>query len=124
MTKITSSRLAEVFRLLGQNKIDTAPSGFIHKKEKKNSTSSVCKHDPEVLKVKLINRLAKLSKDTDTFEYNAAQIMVEEVLLWEFGDEILTVSAYKSVKDSLVDTLLNTPRLHSNLQASYKNLLK
>lgn len=126
MSKITTSRITEVFKLLGQSKTNNVPVSSGPKSDaKKLSTSHLSrKHDPELLKVKLISRLTKLTSNTETFEYDATQVMIEEILVWEFGDKILAVSEYKLVKDSLVGTLLNTPILHNNLQATFKNLLK
>lgn len=125
MTKITASRLTEVFKLLGQPKVNSTSVSSTSKMTKKSLPTGKLsrKHDPELLKTKLIERINKLSVDSDYFELHATQVMVEEILVWEFGDKILAVSEYKLVKDSLVNTLLNTPRLHSNLQVTFKNLL-
>ncbi len=86
MSKIDSTRLSQVLAALAKPKERVTSSAA-------NNTSAAKvkkgEKDLEVLRVNLQSRLRDLKKSTEDFQEAAPVITVQEILRWEFGENIL-----------------------------------
>ncbi|WP_143873862.1 hypothetical protein [Catenovulum sediminis] len=127
MTNISSTRLNEVFRALSQSK--TSSSNLNHSKKigksvTNEATVSGGKRLISTLKQQLINRLSVLDEHSEKYQVNATTVLVEEVLAWEFGLQIVNVPNYGELKQNMVSSFLKHPEMSKQLAEMFTQLVK
>ncbi len=115
MSKIDTSRISSIFRTL-------SPTHAQKRNDRSDSASTKDvneRKDAEVLRAKLIDRVRALDKTSDDFVAHAKEATIREILVWEFGDEILNHPSFKQIASSI--TLLMSE--DSTLNASFDELI-
>lgn len=107
MNPIDPARIASIFRTLtNDGKVST---------DRKNNTASelsdagsskkIQPHNKNILRQRLQNRLKKLQAESGDFSELAPEITIKEVLIWEFGDNILNHPEFSSIAKKVVKTI-------------------
>lgn len=98
MTRIDSARIVHILSLLASGSAGRAQS-----RRKAQCPSSVAaanvaaRRDLGVLRSRLRARLRRLRQESDRFDLLAPEVAVREVLIWEFGEEVLNHSEFNKV---------------------------
>ncbi|WP_024616445.1 hypothetical protein [Pseudomonas kilonensis] len=108
MSKIDSTRLSQVLAALAKPKERVTSSAA-------NNTSAAKvkkgEKDLEVLRVNLQSRLRDLKKNTEDFHEAAPVITVQEILRWEFGENILEHPEFGNISKKVAETMLENQDL-------------
>ncbi len=123
MSRIDRVRLAEIFRTLSSTSKPATKSDHGHDEKSvhfKKDDSGVSRESQ--LKANIKNRLAKLRNEADNFEQEAPLAAVEEVLLWEFGSEILSDPDFKHISEKVSQSIVNAPELNKHLLVMFQEL--
>lgn len=112
MSKIDQSRFSAIFKGLASTgtsnsanikfdnkKVATTPALLINKAEKKSL---------EELKKKIGDKLVKLKLQDDSYRERAPQVVVIEILLWEFGEEFLNSPSFKYLSQEIAKQIATT----------------
>lgn len=94
MPQIDPTRLSRIFTAL------TQPRQQVEVSNKQQVIESVggqknTRKDAAVLRANVKSRLLRLRNSTEDFDAAAPRILVQEILRWEFGDDILEHSAFE-----------------------------
>ncbi|WP_431495053.1 hypothetical protein [Pseudomonas brassicacearum] len=108
MSKIDSTRLSQVLAALAKPKERVTSSAA-------NNTSAAKvkkgEKDLEVLRVNLQSRLRDLKKNKEDFHEAAPVITVQEILRWEFGENILEHPEFGNISKKVAETMLENQEL-------------
>ncbi len=118
MPKITPIYLAEIFRTLSSSskEVNLPPEA----KGSKNARGArTTKKNASSLKSKLADTLKSVKETSDTFDEEAPLIAIQEVILWEFGEESINDPDFRQVTESITDSIMADP----NLKAQMSNLI-
>lgn len=121
MTRIDSTRLSELFRTLGTNK-RVSPEESQTPQKAINKDKLAPKRDKNVLKAHLSRRLKALKENSDRFEQEAPLVAIQEIMIWEFGDQFLNHPEFKHITQSIIATIEGSPRLSNHMQSMVENL--
>ena len=55
----------------------------------KGKAATAPRPDIKELERQVINRIGKINPDADDYKHRSIRVLVESILVWEFGDEIL-----------------------------------
>ncbi|BBH33909.1 hypothetical protein [Pseudomonas sp. St290] len=108
MSKIDSTRLSQVLAALAK------PKERVNSSAANNANAAKVKKgekDLEVLRVHLQNRLRDLKKGTEDFHDAAPVITVQEILRWEFGENILEHPEFGNISKKVAETMLENQEL-------------
>lgn len=125
MTNIDPTRLTAIFRALSATETNKSQSTESNPEKKKASaTKSISieekpKRDKENLKKALSIRLKKLKKEDAEFHKKAPLVTIKEILLWEFGEELINHPDFNYISQIIVE------QVHTNeaLQDYLENLI-
>lgn len=120
MSRIDASRIASVFRLLSTGKSGPAAIKDPGSQSTSAATTNVVtnsKRDPEVLRQRLRQRLMRLKQDNADFLSLAPEITIREVLIWEFGDTVLSHPDFNQVANSVSSSMQANSEVRHQLQA-------
>lgn len=128
MTNIDPSRLAAIFRGLSstesqKNTVENKKAIDQNNKDKVASIDlkSGPQRDKENLKKNIYTRLTKLkAQDATTYREKAPAIVIKEILLWEFGDNLLQHPEFNYFSQ----TIINQVKGHSELEAYLSKLIE
>ncbi len=81
------------------------------------------RRDPQELKSRLREKLQRLSQESSDFTRIAPRVTVNEILLWEFGDDVLNHPEFKRIVQSLVDTIEARDDLSNHMTKLVDSLL-
>lgn len=115
MSRIEPSRISQILASLvsAQSKAET--SGRRHRTD--GAKAGKARRDISVLRVGLTTRLQQLRQiSPEDFESAAPSVLIQEVLLWEFGSEIVEHDAFKRVVSAISDTLQASPEARDLLR--------
>lgn len=118
MTRIDPNRIADVFRLLSLDKPATAAKARRAESQperKTNAVEAVPARDPETLRERLRARLSRLKREAPDFETLAPEVTVREILIWEFGEEILNHPDFQQVASSVAETMQASNKVQHQL---------
>ena len=123
MSRIDPTRLTEIFRTLS-----SPASAQSHKTKKQESDKDATKAKPAgvrdlaVLKARMQQRLKKLKAESKNFENEATIVAVQEILLWEFGPDILNHSSFKHITLKICGAIGSSTHLNEKLEQMLKQL--
>ena len=115
MSEIRPSHLTAIFRSLNSN---------LNKTDQPNKNKPPIGKTPppvkkvrnkEVLGAKIRERLGRLSKDDENFKKNASVIAIQEIILWEFGEDVLNHSDYKHIVSTIIKNIQDSKDLQHHL---------
>ncbi len=115
MPEISPIRLAEIFRSLSSTtkRTEKKKSRKSHEPEPNRSPEPV--RDKTVLKEKLIKRLEKLDRDKSDYIEDASLITIQEIIIWEFGNEILNHPEFKIISSTIANNIVKSPELNEHM---------
>jgi hypothetical protein len=127
MTNIDPSRLAAIFR--GLSSTESQKTTVENKKTIDSTTKdkvasidlkSSPQRDKETLKKNIYLRLTKLkNQDPSKFKEKAPAIVIKEILIWEFGDNLLNHPEFNYFSQ----TIINQVKGHNELEAYLSKLI-
>lgn len=124
MNRIDPSRIAGIFRTLATDSGKPAASGKkteSHTQSKQlDSTKEIKSHDENVLRQRLHKRLKRLYTEADNFLDLAPEVTIKEVLIWEFGDNILDHPEFNAIAKKVTQTV----QMSENTSLHLKNLIQ
>ena len=121
MTQIDPARISRIFRTLSTS-AGSASAQAGSTRAHPESQSAAEGRSPAILKSRIQSRLATL--DNHEIGRSGPTITVQEVLRWEFGDEILDNTGFASVTDKVVSAMLQDPELSAALKRLVAQLAK
>ena len=127
MNRIDPSRIAEIFRTLASERsepVKHAKSDTGQSTKTANTTQNVKNHDEEVLRQRLRKRLKRLSEEDSEFSALAPEVTVKEVLIWEFGDNILNHPEFNHIANKITKTMLMNENVSIHLQKLIRQILE
>lgn len=74
------------------------------------------KRDPAQLRARLRNRLGEMKRQPAQFAESAPVVTIQEILCWEFGQEILEHPDFHRIANAVTDSLLEDQRLALSMQ--------
>jgi len=80
-----------------------------------HTSGSAAKAEPEKIKRKIGDRIKALSVE-DRCGPKAAQIFVEVVMTWEFGENLLHDPAFTELSRDVVKSMTDNPKIWSKLK--------
>lgn len=113
MSRIEASRLAQIMASLASTarKPEARPGGSSHR------ASSTSARDVATLKSNLRSRLGKLRKSSsEDFEAAAPVVLIQEILLWEFGSQIAEHSSFIKASQAISEALQASPDSDQSLK--------
>ena len=113
MSQIDPASISRILRTLsapGSSVESKAHTGVAAFKEK----GAPARSSPAVLKSRIQNRLASL--DEEERRHVGPLITVQEVLRWEFGDEVLDSTGFASVTEKVAGAMLEDAQLAAAMQ--------
>lgn len=127
MTRIDPSRIAEIFRTLASERsepVKHAKSDTGQSTKTANVTQKVKNHDEDVLRQRLRKRLKRLSEEDGDFSALAPEVTVKEVLIWEFGDNILNHPEFNHISHKITQAMLMNENISLHLQKLIRQMLE
>lgn len=124
MSKISSSRIVEVFKTLSATatKAPASPPNSLPKKGSRKKLLDL--HSEAALKDALRKRLSQLKASSENFEKEAPLVTIHEVMLWEFGDEILNHPSYKEISLAVTEQLTANETMKKHMANMIESILK
>ena len=123
MTKITNANLNNVFRTLNQfRKEDVVPRKISPNNHPNIQDSASTARSNKVLKSKIRQRLLDLDDKSDEYFRNATVVTVEEILVWEFGEKVLSSANYPNLKKSMIAALVELDDFQAQLSEFFKQI--
>lgn len=125
MTRIDPARLTEIFRTLSS---PTSQQAAQSKKPKaraaseSDSSRSGAVRDMGELKSRMRQRLLRLKKESRNFEGEAPVVAIQEVLLWEFGEEIINHADFRHVTLNICEAIESSDALRAKMQQMFRDL--
>lgn len=118
MSRIDPARLSRILASLAK------PGTRVDASNKQGATNSSGKirngrKDPAVLRASLKERLVRLRRSSEDFDSAAPVILVQEILLWEFGRDIVEHVSFEQAVKSIADAML----ADRNAEAAISRLL-
>lgn len=127
MTSIDPTRLTEIFKTLAASRsqrVSRKLSAESNDTPIKETSSHGGQRDKNKLREQLKSRLTKLKQESTSFEDEAPLVTINEVLLWEFGDNILDHPDFKYIAETVCDTIDTNPSLNNSMKSLIRELLR
>ncbi|WP_185232965.1 hypothetical protein [Teredinibacter franksiae] len=115
MIKIGSEQITSLLRSLALSEASTVSPAANSVKPKATQPVSRAKRDPAVLKDNIAKRLKRLRAEGEDLTESAPTVTVQEILLWEFGEEILNHAEFKPVVDAIVNVISKNDQTKQHL---------
>lgn len=119
MTRIDPLRIAQIFRSLAtesREQVQQNPSEAHHKSLAPYSDKEPKRHDKEVLRQRLRQRLQRLSQEDIDFSKVAPDVTIKEVLIWEFGEEIMSHPEFNLLASKVTRAMQDHEKVALQLQ--------
>ena len=92
----------------------------LEKKDRGNTNnSSDAKHlerpTINVLEKRVVERLGKLDEKNDEYPKQAAQVIIESILTWEFGDTVLHDPEFETLVANVINNMKSSGKLSAML---------
>lgn len=112
MSRIDPARFSRILASLASPKGKASASIQVESSEQ---LSKKARKDISVLRTSLKKRLSKLRISSDDFDSAAPVVLVQEILYWEFGSEIVEHAAFEKATRAISDALLSSPQTQTSL---------
>lgn len=119
MSRIDPNRLAAIFRQLTLEKTNASrATDKLGNKPTQTPTQTANDpiRDPEALRRNLRQRLLRLKQESATFSELAPAVTVREVLIWEFGENVLNHPQFSEVANSVTQAIQANHTVSAQLQ--------
>jgi hypothetical protein len=119
MTRIDPLRIAEIFKTLASEsgeQVRRNHSDVQHKPLVASSGKDSKNHDKEVLRQRLRQRLQRLSQEDIDFEEVAPEVTIKEVLIWEFGEQVMNHPEFNLLAAKVTRTMQGNEKIALQLQ--------
>ena len=121
MADIDPSRLSAIFRALSSKESMRACDNKNYGSKSEVSAHSITiqktnTKSKEYLKSKINLRISKLKKTDVAFQEKATAVTIQEILLWEFGDEIINHPDFNLLSLSIIKKVTKNHELFAYLQ--------
>lgn len=73
------------------------------------------KAEPEALKRKLLAQISAIDPQDPKREHKAATLFVENILVWQFGDQLRNDPSFATLVERVVETFENQPAIMKTL---------
>ena len=113
MSKIDPTRLSRVMAALAKPSERVASGAASQAAPSKGHSAG---KSLEVLRARLHSRLNAMEQDARGFRDAAPVVTIQEILCWEFGDEILEHSEFKQVAQKVAETMMADPGLEKTIR--------
>ena len=123
MPQIDPARLSRVLASLSKPKERVHANSAQDTKEATSDKTQKGQRSPAVLRARLQDRLAKLKLDSGTFHEAAPIVTVQEILRWEFGENILEHVEFERVAKKVADTMLEDKQLQAAIYRIIEELI-
>lgn len=125
MTRIDSSRIAEIFRSLASEsagQVRHNHNNAQHKPLAANPEKDSKSHDKDVLRQRLRQRLQRLSQEDIDFAEVAQEVTVKEVLIWEFGDQVMNHPEFNLLATKVTRAMRGNEKIAFHLQKLIRDM--
>lgn len=127
MARIDPLRIGRIFQTLskpaasstGQSSVSTAKQNT--SKQQANASGSKPRSH-EALKASMVSRLSRVDKLSDGYLNKATIIMVQEIMQWEFGEDIINHAEFNDIVTEIANTLLQHAQMKQTIQDVIKQL--
>ena len=123
MTQIDPARLARVLNSLIKPKESSGSARTGNVSNTSTPATRGSARDPAVLKARLRTRLQALRDNDADFASAAPQVAVQEILRWEFGEEVLEHGEFERVATQVAESLLAHDSLGPAMQRMIERLI-
>lgn len=82
----------------------------------KAETRSSEKHTIEDLEIKISSKFKSLNKNSQDYKRTAVNIFIDEVLVWEFGNNIIADPEFSKLKEKIYNSFLENRTLDENFE--------
>ena len=82
----------------------------------KAETRSSEQHTIEDLEIKITSKFKSLNKNSQNYKQTAVNIFIDEVLVWEFGNNITTDPEFTKLKEKIYNSFLENRTLDENFE--------
>jgi hypothetical protein len=125
MSQIDAARLSRVLASLTKPKERADSTADAHISATALAKNKAIKlRDPEVLKHRLKERLKSLQSSTEEFSEIAPIVAVQEILRWEFGEDIFQHPEFERIAGQVTATLMSDKELKKSITKTINNLSK
>lgn len=114
MDRINSVRLYQALRALGRSSAVTGTQA--HRSADDAPADDAQSVEIAALKRQIVQRLTTLDERDPSFSHDAAVIVVQEVLQWQFGRAVLAHADFQQVVDGVVEAIQQHPQLGALVQ--------
>jgi ABC-type microcin C transport system permease subunit YejB len=127
MARIDPLRIGRIFQTLskpsaqsaGQSSVSTAKQNT--SKQQANASGNKPR-SKEALKASMVSRLSRVDKLSDGYLNKATIIMVQEIMQWEFGEDIINHAEFNDIVTEIANTLLQHAQMKQTIQDALKQL--
>lgn len=117
MTPIDPTRLSRVLNSLIRPRGQKTETANVTTDKRSDISQAVSpQRNPDVLRTSLRKRLTKLRQTNVDFHSAAPTITIQEILRWEFGDEILSNPAFDKVVQNVTHTMMGHAKMSAAMQ--------
>ena len=125
MTRIDPSRIAEIFRSLASESAEHVRHKHNHAHHNALATNpekDFKSHDKDVLRQRLRQRLQRLSQEDIDFSAVAPEVTIKEVLIWEFGDQVMSHPEFNLLAAKVTRTMQGNEKIAFQLQKLIRDM--
>lgn len=116
------SHIAQIFRQKLAEKNHSPATKHDIKASKHSTPPLAAKPSAEEIKRKISERIQSLNTDEDQQGRIAAQIFVETILTWEFGEQLLEDPEFTELSSDVATTMWQDPHTWQQLKQVIKSL--
>ena len=127
MTRIDPLRIAQIFRSLASDSGDQVQRNSNDAEYKplvSGSDKEPKKHDKEVLRQRLRQRLKRLIQEDIDFAIVAPEVTIKEVLIWEFGEDVMSHPEFNLIASKVTRTMQDNEKVVLQLQQLIREMTK
>lgn len=114
MVRIDPIRLIGIFKSLDPKPHNDLKPSISPKKTLEKNISETAR-DRHALKSALIKKLCALKNSSGNFKEEAPYIAIQEIVLWEFGEQFLAHPEFTQIKNAIVESILSSSKLSKHM---------
>ncbi|MDZ4298069.1 MAG: hypothetical protein U0998_11630 [Moraxellaceae bacterium] len=124
MTQIDPTRLTRLLNSLTKPKSAATTRTSSSTSTQKRAKSSKSERNSAELKARLNERLTLLKASDDDFNTHAPRVAIQEILCWEFGDDIVQTKQFEAVVAQIVESLMQDEALGGAIHRLIEGIAK
>ena len=123
---INKIRLGTIFRTLSSTKAQKTDNDT-RLRDKATSTATPSEagesRNPDELKTRLRDRLVRLRKESQDFAADAPRVTIHEILVWQFGEDVLNDPDFKRISQTLTQAISDREDLNQHMSKLISSLV-